>query len=438
MNLYIIAIMIIIAIFLSLSVPSSKITTNNGIGIEYIQKDMSIQDYITAPIDSLVGNSDGQTIKASNTGSPSGAIGLVLLVLAIGGFVSVCTLVGIYEQLINTIINSNLGIYKITSLLATYFVLSGATYGLYETAICYIPILISLYKRYNVQGVFAIKLLILGVSVGYIASPINPFATMIADQITGNTANLFALRSGILVVLTIVLNIYLLLGLRNHQVCRLELCTNNQNIKFTNIVLLLLPYVYMTIGFIPNLWFEASMSTVTMMFVIVGFTIGLVNKLSITEVIDNLILGINGYIILGIAIVLARTVYIILYNSQVIDTIIYSIVRLISPLSNSLILIGVTLLFLGLSYIITSPSALGMITLPIIAPALELVGISISSTVTLFLVTHGLSKMYSLVSPVVITSLDQTNTSYKTYLKEIRGYVYITMIIGFSIVFVIA
>lgn len=424
MNLYIIAVMIVIAIGLSVIIPGSVLDTSSDIiSLVPAENGMSVSDYISSPIDSLVGINDGSTIKSSNTGSPNGAIGLVLLVLAIGSFVTVCTRVGVFDQLIGSIINSNLGIGKITTLLSLYFVLCATTFGLYESAVCYVPLLINLYKRYNVNSLFAIKVLILSVSVGYIASPINPFATMIADQIAGNSANMFVFRTVLLLVLTVTLIIYLLVCLQKFDIQKQVSSTEHDSqFKLLNFLIFLFPYVYMTVGFMPDFLFGATMSTVTISFIASGIIIGLINKLTLTETIDQLFLGSNNFLIIAVSITLARTVYIILFNSHVIDTIIYQIVNTISPFSIILIIICVALLFMVLSYIIPSPSALAMITLPIIAPALELVGISIASTVTLFLLIHGISKMYSITSPLVISSISNADISYKQYVASIRNY----------------
>lgn len=441
MNLYIIAVMIVIAIFLSVVVPSSKLNTEAGVAIDYVPKTMTVTDYFSSPFDSLIGNSDGETIKASNTGSPSGAINLVLLVLAIGGFVGICTRVGLFDSLIGAITTSGLSLNKITVLLTLYFVVCATTFGLYESAVCYLPITIKLYKQYNVPSGYPIKVLLLSVSIGYIASPINPFATLIADQIAGNTANLFVMRSVLLIVLTVVLIVYLLFGLRKYEVIPIsgdKQIASEDKLKLINVLLFMFPYVYMTIGFVPNFIFDTSMSMVTMAFIGSGFVIGLVGKLSMTKCIDYFIDGVNSFMVMAVSITLARTVYIILFNSQVIDTIIFNIVEVISPFSAVLIIIIIAVLFLVIGYIIPSPSALAMITLPIIAPALELVGISIASTVTLFLLIHGLSKMYTLTSPLVIASLNEAEVPYQDYLYSIRPYVAFTLILGFALVLAIA
>lgn len=448
LNIYIITIIIAVAILLSIFVPSSTLDTTNGIAIVPVEKTMTVEDYVSSPIDSLIGVDDGTTIKASNSGTANGTINLVLLVLAIGSFVSVATKVNVFDQLINAIISSNLSLSKITVLLSLYFVVCATTFGLYESAVCYIPLLISLYKRFNVSPLYGIKVLILSVSVGYIASPINPFATMIVDQIANNTANLFTMRIGLLIVLTIILNIFLVLELRKFDVKPNSNIISsasgdgysNQEREFRaiNIFLFLIPYIYMTIGFIPGFIFDASMSTVTIVFIVMALIIGMVNKLSITESIDQMFAGVSSFLIIGVSITLARTVYIILHNAQVIDTIVYNIVQVITPLSMVVIILAIAVLFLFISYLIPSPSALAMITMPIVAPALELVGISIASTVTLFLFIHGISKMYSITSPLVIASINEANVEYQQYVRSIVGFGLLTLVIGLGVVITIA
>lgn len=436
-NLYIIAVMIVIAIFFSVVIPSSELSTTPVMSIESVPKDMSISDYLTAPIDSLIGINDGETIKVGNSGLLNGSISLVLLILAIGSFISIVTRVGIFESIIETITNSNLQISRITILLCLYFILCAASFGLYESAVCYIPLLMQLYKRYNVSSEYPVKLLLLSLSVGYIGSPINPFATLIADQITGNSENLFVIRTIFLIVLTIFLIGYLLFDIRKYNIKNVSISEPTypvNKLRTINLLIFLFPYVYMTIGFIPNFLFNASMSLVTIVFITCGLVIGLVNHLSLTESIDQMIMGLSNLMMIVVVITLARSIYIILYNSHVLDTIIYQIVTFISPLNSILILVVITIVFMIFSYIISSPSALAMITLPVFGSALNMAGISISSTVTLFLLIHGISKMGAITSPLVIASLNQSELTYQQLISSIKPFMVISLILGWMLV----
>lgn len=433
--------MIVIAIFLGLILPANEYQLVGGetVLVE-VSKDLSVSTIVQAPIDSLAGNDDGNTIKIGNEGKQAGTISLVLLVLAIGGFVTLCTKLGMFDSLITVIVESRLSISQVTALLTIYFVLSGVSYGLYETAICYIPILTNLYQRFKVKPIFGVKLLILSLAIGYIASPINPFATVIVDNIAGNTANLFGERAILLTLLTVTLIIYLLFDLRTYKLPAYSHETTGGSLNSldkVNIMLFFVPYIYMSIGFIPNFMFSATMSSVTICFILSSFVLGLVNSLSSNEIIDQLLLGVNYYMVVAVAITLARTVYVILYNAHVLDTIINSIVRVISPFSSLTILFAVTSLFLILGYVITSPSALAMITLPIIVPSLEFVGIPVSITVTIFLLCHGLNKMTSIISPLIISGINSINIDYKQYLKAVIPFISIVFTVTLIVIVIL-
>lgn len=424
LNLYIIVGIILLAIFSALIVPSSEFVEGTNQIVE-VPKEISLKSIVESPIDSLVGNDNGDSIKLGNEGKQAGTISLVLLVLAIGSFVTICTKVGLFDSLIEAIVTSGFNIKQITVLLVTYFVISSTSYGLYESAICYIPILINLYKRYNISSLFATKVLLLSLSIGYIASPINPFATIVADTVANNTANLLLERSILLFVLYIALTIYLIWDLKKYNIEQLAIESNEgiEKLNYLNLLLFFIPYVYMTIGFIPNFMFTATMSSVTSSFVIVALLIGLINKFNIEKIIDYMLQGINEFMIIAISITLARTIYVIIYNAKVIDTIIYNIVSFLQPFNVYIIVFGVLVLFICLAFIIQSPSALAMITLPIIAPALNMIGIIPAVTVTIFLLAHGVSKMLSITSILVISSINSSNLSYIRYLNSIKYYV---------------
>ncbi len=437
LNLYIIAVIIMIAIFLSAVIPSNELEVEgSNITLVPSTKQLTAESIITSPIDSLIGIDDGDTIKASNTGVSNGAINLVLLVLAIGSFVSICSKLGVFEQLINMIITSNLSIYHVTTLLAIYFIASSVTYGLYETAVCYIPLTISLYKRYNVSPLYAIKLIVLSLSVGYIASPINPFATLVADQAANNTSEMFMFRTFLLVTISIAVIIYFLISLKKQEPKMISASeVARGDINYLNILMFLIPYIYMTIGFIPNLWFSATNASVTIIFLLCGIIIGLVNKYSLEKTIDALLIGASNFMVVALSITLARTVYILLYNNHVVDTIIYSIVDVSMQLNVIIVIITIGLIFLILGYVVPSPSALSMLTLPIIAPAMALVGISPAIVVSIFLLMHGINKMGSITSPLVIAAMTEAEVSYYEYVWSIAKVVIAIAAINFVMIF---
>ncbi len=420
LNLYIIAIIVVIAILLAIIIPSATLDTSSGVAnLIPTENGITFSQILTAPIDGLIGNSDGTTISSSNSGTPAGAISLVLLVLGIGSFVSVCSKVGLFDSLIDKIVYSGFKIQTITFLLITYFTASAVIYGLYETAICYLPVLISLYKKYNVKPIYAVKLLLVSVSIGYMSSPINPFATVVADQIAG-VNNLFLFRTVFMLVLYIGVVVILLKDLSKYQIT-----TNNQvhqqtELSVLNLILFLLPYVYMTIGFIPNFLFSSTNPQVTIVFVVVAFILARVNGQTSDEAITSIIGGINSFMIIAISITLARSVYIILLNGQVIDPIIYSIVTAISSFNPLLIIVLILIVYGLFAYGIPSPSSLAMITMPILVPSLAMVGIGAQVTVTIYLVMHGLSKLLSMTSPLVISCLDEAGVSYNQYASELK------------------
>lgn len=419
-----------VAIFVSSIVPSSKIEVESEqIDITYIDKDYSVWEIITSPIDGLIGKSDGETIRATNEGTNAGVLWLVVLILAIGGFVTLCTKAGVFDQLIDVIIKSKLRLEYITILLIIYFVTSATTFGLYESAVCYIPLLLSLYQKYNVEKKYPIKLLIFSLSIGYIASPINPFATIVADQIALVTTNNLFARSVLLFTLTAILIIYMLIELRTNDVkVSLDEVNSTVAINKLNICLFFIPYIYMTIGFTSNFLFSATMQSVSLAFVITAIIVGLNSKYNLLETIKIILLGLRGFAPIVIAIILARSVYIILYNSKVIDTIIYWIVSMISDYNVIVILFGTGLLLLVLGYLIPSPSALAMLTLPVLAPALGLVGIDQFIVVTIFLLAHGLTKISSITSPLVITAINQSEIGYLKYLRSVALFMLIVTV----------
>lgn len=429
--------MVMVAIFIALLVPSSDIVINDeGYYLSYYPKDFTVSDIVRSPLDSLIGKNDGQTIKVTNEGTANGVLSLVLLIFSIGSFVAVCSYVGVFEQVINLIINSRLKLEFITGLLVVFFVLNAATWGLYESAFVYVPILQSLYQRFKIKSIFPVKLLVLSLSVGYIASPINPFATMIADQSASVEANLFAPRLLLLTCLSIALIVYLVQDIKQQRgrLTFIQATNSVSQLNGFNLLFFCIPYIYMTIGLI---WFSqfVTLISIALMFLIISVLICLSNQLGLETGISQLCNGASKVTMVAMSIILSRVVYIVLFNSHVIDTIIYHLVLLLEPLSHPVIIIFVFLIILLCGFFIPSPSALAFMTLPILAPALALLGISPSITVTVFLLAHGLTKMFAVTSPLVIAAVGVQRISYLSYVYSVRFFLGITLIITWLVTF---
>ncbi len=439
LNIYVIVSMIIFTILLSLMIKPANYDyqTNNLSKENLIASDerLSFGDILNAPVDSLIGNDDGLSIHVKNSGKSNGAMSLILLVLAIGSFVYLCERLSIFNNLFTLITNLPLSLGSISAILISYFTLSAVSYGLYESALCYLPILVAIYKRYNVPRIFALKLLILPLAIGYMASPINPFATIVASEIVGvNPAEQALVRSILLIILLISLIVYLLRELKTYSVEDKPKLSESNSINYYNLILFICPYIIMTIGFIPNFGFNLSLGALTTIFIIFAIVIGLVNKLKLEVIIDYLLCGAKLYMLMALTIGLARMIYVLLYNANIIDPIIVNISLLLVNLNSFSLVIVLFLIFAVFAIFIPSPSALAMVTLPIIAPALALIGFDKSTTVSIYLIAHGALKMISISSPVLIAGLAEIELDYRSYVRSIFPFFIYCIIISLLLI----
>ncbi len=431
-----------LAIFLSQVITGADITVenNNYVITEYESK-LGFRDYMQAPLLSLFGVDDGQSITLVKEGRRIGVASLVLLVYSIGLFVLVCTSTNLFERIINYITSRKISIELITLCLIIYLILSASTYGLYESAICYVPLIGKIYSDYNVSKMYYLKVVIISLAIGYIASPINPFATLIADQVAANSLNMVGFRTALLIGLSITFICLMIFDLRQELNSDMSIIDNdNTQVAIDNklaisIMLFLCPYGYMIIGLMPNVGFKATLNQVALTFISFAIIMAVVNELEINEWKDTVITTLKTFSLVNLIIVIGRMIYVILYNAHTIDPLIYKIVQSLTGLSRLQIIIIIFFILFTLGLMISSPSALALVTLPLLTPALLHLGISASVTVSIFLLAHGLTKIISLTSPLVVYSLDYNQISLTNYIMSIIKYIIVIMIINAIFIF---
>ena len=122
--------------------------------------------------------------------------------------------------------------------------------------------------------------------------------------------------------------------------------------------------------------------------------------------------------LVGVALVcgLARAANMLLTSGKVSDTLLYTMSGWVEGMNPILFIITMMLIFVILGFFVASTSGLAILSIPIMAPLADAVGLPRELIISAFLYGQGL---INLITPtnIILPVLSMTNISYDKYLK---------------------
>jgi uncharacterized ion transporter superfamily protein YfcC len=121
---------------------------------------------------------------------------------------------------------------------------------------------------------------------------------------------------------------------------------------------------------------------------------------------------------------------VILEDGKIMDTILYATANVIPENSKFLAVQGMYIFETVLNFILPSGSAKAALTMPIIAPLCDIIGLSRQLGVLAFQLGDGFTNMITPVSGVLMGVLGMAKIQYNVWIKYIWKFILILFIIG--------
>ncbi|MBP8783884.1 MAG: YfcC family protein [Synergistaceae bacterium] len=374
---------------------------------------------------------------------------IVSLIFIIGGSFGIINATGAIEAGLGASINKLKG--KDKTLLAgiTFiFSLGGATFGMAESTLIFIPIGVMLARALGYDAIVGMAIINIGAICGFAAGWLNVFTVGVAQGIAG-----LPLFSGMgyrmvthVVVLTIAI-IYIIAYAskikKNPElslVADLEKDALSENINVNKIaeftprrklVLLavLIGFIVLIYG-ITNGW--STSTQISSLFLVLGVVCGFIGGMDSTDIANAFIGGAKALTFGALLVGLCRAMVVILTDGQIIDTTLHSLSSLLNGLP-PVIAAGLMVPFqLFVNLFINSGSGQAATTMPIMAPLADILGFSRQTAVLAFQYGDGLSNSLWPTSGVLMASLSIANIPYDKWVKwvwKLLVYLYIAVTI---------
>ena len=370
---------------------------------------------------------------------------IIFLVLIIGGLIGIMNITGAFDAGISSLANMLKGReYLLIISVVLLIALGGTTFGLAEETIAFYPILIPIFLAAKYDAIVALASIYIGSSIGTMCSTTNPFSTIIASNAAGiNWTTGIENRLIMLVLGTLICIIYILFYAnkvkkdptksiiydQKEAIEKLFGVSTESNIQLTNklrliLVIFILCFIVMVYGVVKLEWWFLEMTTV---FLVGSILIGIIAKINEEIFVDTFVKGAGDLLGVAIIIGIARGVSVIMDDGFISDTMLYYASNLTDGMNKGVFTNAMLFIYSGLSFFIPSSSGMAVLTMPIMSPLADTVGIGRDIIVNTYLYGMGL---FAFISPtgLLLPSLAIVKIGYDKWFKFVIP-LFITLII---------
>ena len=308
----------------------------------------------------------------------AGRADLIVLVLLLGGCFYLIEKTGALNQGLNQMIKLLEGKEQIAlTIITLLFITAGFTIALQEEIIAMTPVLLLFGRTLGYNPLTVIFASYGSAVVGAAFSPFNPFGVLIAQrEAEVELLSGMEFRLLFLVIAALVWTTYVIRYASRHRVEKQRLELDVDRLTFKNkiiLALLFLTFTVVTYGLITLSWGFAEMSAC---FFALGILSGFIAKFSFNKITEIYVDGFKEMVFACIIIGLANSISVILSEGAIVDTIVYG---LFSPLKEVPPSISAVLMMAShtiLHFPIPSYSGQAILTMPILTPLADLIGLS--------------------------------------------------------------
>lgn len=411
-----------------------------------IAKKISVQGVL------LGGEADGFATPTSVLGLftaiPKGlneAAALFFFVLIIGAVVNIIKQTGTIDVFISMLLKRYSQSPDLLVFILYFAFAFGATFlGLGAEFIPLIPLLLLISKQLGYDRIFGIGIFIIGGDIGWATAITNPFNLQIAQTVAElPLGSGMGLRILSFVICTLIGFFFLMTyGKRVKKDPKKSIMPDDPFILDGSIALneAALTKKHVFIAITAFVLFAAILFAVQTMgwglvemtggFFTVGLCTILISRMTGDESMKAFITGLEGMLVPALIVGFARGIQVVLVEGQIIDTMLFHTAELLSKMSQSMAVTGIYVFQSVFNFLIPSASGQALVSMPLIVPLSDLLGISRQTAVLAFVFGDGFSNSIIPTNGVLMACIAIAGVPYEKWFKFIWPLFLILSILG--------
>ena len=314
------------------------------------------------------------------------------------------------------------------------FSLAGAIFGMSEETIPFVGMVVPLMLSLGYDAFMGMLIVYVAANVGFSAAFLNPFTVGIAQGMadlplfSGMGYRIFCWA-----FLTVLLVVFVLVYARAQrlEVDKVDTSSTSQTSLSRRqawiLVVLGFTVVLLVVGVTVWDWYLAE---ITGLFLVMGIVSGLIAGFDSGRIADELIAGAKDILSAALVVGFASGIIVILQDGKVVDSILHAMQQGLDgqgPLASLSAMYGIQAV---INFLIPSASAKAAVTIPIMAPFADMVGVSRQAMVLAFQFGDGFTNMLTPTSGVLMAALAMARIPYAKWVKWVWKPVLVLLALG--------
>jgi uncharacterized ion transporter superfamily protein YfcC len=384
--------------------------------------------------DEVPGQASPASLESFLSAIPRGmvrAADIIFFIFIIGGVFGILQETGTIPAILGSILNRLRSSWRsLTVVLMVAMGIGGSTLGMGEEFIPLVPIFLIVAKEIGCDRIFGVALVYVAGAVGFAAATTNPFTVNIAQEIAGlplNSEIPFRLAF-FACAMTITLVYMLRYGSRIRRDPASSLMADDEFVlasdnveapplRTAHIVILVacigifafILYAVQEMG-----WWLTQMAGG---FILMGLVAVAVSRLPIRQATLAAVKGMEEMTVAALVVGFARGITVVLDDGQVLDTLIYSAATVLQHVPKFVAAEGMLAFQAVLNFFIPSGSGQAAVTMPLMAPLSDVLGLTRQTAVFAFTCGDGFSNMVIPTSGILMASLGLAKVPYDRWLR---------------------
>lgn len=361
---------------------------------------------------------------------------VVFFTFIIGGMFMVLRHTGIIEIVVDKLSRKFAGkSFMLIPILIIVFASAATVIGTPELSLVYIPVIMPLMISLGYDSLVAAAIALCGTVIGFAAGVLNPVNTGLAQKVSGLPVfSGVTLRLIIFIVVAIVAILYILRYAKkvkhdlsnsfvyeddtekrkqyqhHDQIEEKHFSTRQLYAAFATLVF----FGILVFGVVVRDWFMIEMSG---LFVFMGIVVGLIAGLNTKEISEAFNKGFQEVLVGAMLVGIARAVAVVMEDGQILDTIVNTLGSTVNELPAVLGAGGMYFIQLIINFFIPSGSGQALVTMPIMAPLSDLLGVTRQTAVLAFQLGDGFAHILFPTSGYFMAALIIAGVPYQKWLK---------------------
>jgi uncharacterized ion transporter superfamily protein YfcC len=352
------------------------------------------------------------------------AAAVVFFVFLVGGAFGVVDKTGALHDGIDWLVRrlGNFGILAIP-LVSLAFAAGGALENMQEEIIALVPALLVLTQRLGFDAMTAVMMSVGAAAIGSAFSPINPFRVLIAQKVAHlpqGSGGLFRL-----VTLAVALTLWIAGTIRyarrtrrpvDPQTSAPVLATASRGRGGLVITIVLVAFAVFVWGVMTQGWdFDQEAG----LFFVMGVAAGIAGRLGIAGTADAFVEGFRAITFAAILIGVARSISVVMTEGHIIDTVVHGLAAPLASLPAGASAIAMMAVQAIVHVPVPSVSGDAVLTLPVLVPVSDLIGLSRQVTVLAYQFGAGLCELVTPTNGGLMAILAAASVRFEDYIRVI-------------------